>query len=309
MSAIVKLKERKMEEISEKLNRYVLFQLAANVLNADHLGELYLKKEFLLENVDSNVLNSVFFREQANEIRKMFQNSATLIKNLENRPDDEKRDFSFRSLYNENLRNVEHDSFIGSVQVEMQRSFEDGKFNYDQLLNRLIRSIASYQNRIIGNYLVLFSIDNSVCLRSNRPQIFLSYAYLDRGLSLALFYYFLRNKAFLYVDWMWQGAVGNGRQLKYDLNRALCRSNQLLFLRTPNSELKIQGGNGCIRQWCAWEIGNFYAKGDCFGKFQNHCRKFITNFSGNGRNSIISSNNVFLSTFSVMNKVENGIIV
>ena len=298
-----------MEEISEKLNRYVLFQLAANVLNADHLDELYLKKEFLLENVDSNVLNSVFFREQANEIRKMFQNSATLIKNLENRPDDEKRDFSFRSLYNENLRNVEHDSFIGSVQVEMQRSFEDGKFNYDQLLNRLIRSIASYQNRIIGNYLVLFSIDNSVCLRSNRPQIFLSYAYLDRGLSLALFYYFLRNKAFLYVDWMWQGAVGNGRQLKYDLNRALCRSNQLLFLRTPNSELKIQGGNGCIRQWCAWEIGNFYAKGDCFGKFQNHCRKFITNFSGNGRNSIISSNNVFLSTFSVMNKVENGIIV
>ena len=309
MSAIVKLKERKMEEISEKLNRYVLFQLAANVLNADHLDELYLKKEFLLENVDSNVLNSVFFREQANEIRKMFQNSATLIKNLENRPDDEKRNFSFRSLYNENLRNVEHDSFIGSVQVEMQHSFEDGKFNYDQLLNRLIRSIASYQNRIIGKYLFLFSTDSSVRLRSNRPQIFLSYAYLDRGLSLALFYYFLRNKAFLYVDWMWRGAVGNGRQLKCDLNRALCRSNQLLFLQTPNSELKIQGGNGCIRQWCAWEIGNFYAKGDCFGEFQNHCRKFITNFSGNGGNSMVPSNNIFLSTFFIMNKVENGIIV
>lgn len=30
-----------MEEISEKLNRYELFQLAANVLNADHLDELY----------------------------------------------------------------------------------------------------------------------------------------------------------------------------------------------------------------------------------------------------------------------------
>lgn len=309
MSAIVKLKERKMEEISEKLNRYELFQLAANVLNADHLDELYLKKEFLLENVDSNVLNSVFFREQANEIRKMFQNSASLIRNLENRPNDEKRELSFRSLYDENLHNVEHDSYIESVQVEMQRSFGKDRFNYDQLLNRLIRSIASYQNRIIGKYLVLLSTDNSVRLRSNRPQSFLSYAYEDRGLSLALFYYFLRNKAFLYVDWMWRGAVGNGRQLKYDLNNALCRSNQLLFLRTPNSELKIQGGNGCIRQWCAWEIGNFYAKGDCFGKFQNHCRKFITNFSGNGRNSIISSNNILLSTFSIMNKVENGIIV
>lgn len=298
-----------MEEISEKLNRYELFQLAADVLNGDSLEESYLKKEFLFENVDSNVLNSIFFRGQANEIRKMFQNSATLIKNLENRPDNEKREFSFRSLYDENLGNVEHDSFIESVQAEMQRSFEGDRFNYDQLLNRLIRSIASYQNRIIGKYLVLLSIDNSVRLRNNRPQSFLSYAYLDRGLSLALFYYFLRNKAFLYVDWMWRGAVGNGRQLKYDLNRALCRSNQLLFLRTPNSELKIQGGNGCIRQWCAWEIGNFYAKRNCFGGSQNHCRKFITNFSGNDGNSVVSSNNVFLSTFSVMSKVENGIIV
>lgn len=309
MSAFVKLKERKMEEISEKLNRYELFQLAANVLNADHLDGLYLKKEFLLENVDSNVLNSVFFREQANEIRKMFQNAASLIRNLENRPDNEKREFSFRSLYDENLRNVEHDSFIESVQAEMQRSFEGGRFNYDQLLNRLIRSIASYQNRIIEKNLVLLSIDNSIRLRSNRPQSFLSYAYLDRGLSLALFYYFLRNKAFLYVDWMWRGAVGNGRQLKYDLNCALCRSNQLLFLQTPNSELKIHGGNGYIRHWCAWEIGNFYAKGNCFGKSQNNCRKFITNFSGNDGNSIGSSDKVFLSTFFVMNKVENGIIV
>lgn len=309
MSVIVKFKEGKMEEISEKLNRYELFQLAANVLNGDNLDELYLKKEFLLENVDLNVLNSIFFKKQANEIRKMFQNSATLIRNLENRPDNEKREFSFRSLYDENLRNVEHDSFIESVQAEMQRSFEGGRFNYDQLLNRLIRSIASYQNRIIGKYLFFLSIDNSVRLRNNRPQSFLSYAYLDRGLSLALFYYFLRNKAFLYVDWMWRGAIGNGRQLKYDLNNALCRSNQLLFLRTPNSELKIHGGNGYIRHWCAWEIGNFYAKGDCFGELQNHCRKFITNFSGNDGNSVVSSNNVFLSTFSVMSKVENGIIV
>lgn len=298
-----------MEEISEKLNRYELFQLAANVLNGDNLEELYLKKEFLLENVDSNVLNSIFFKQQANEIRRMFQNSATLIRNLENRPDDERREFSFRSLYDENLRNVEHDSIIKSVLAEMQRSFEGDRFNYDQLLNRLIRSIASYQNRIIEKNLVLLSIDDSIRLRSNRPQCFLSYAYLDRGLSLALFYYFLRNEAFLYVDWMWRGAVGNGRQLKYDLNCALCRSNQLLFLRTPNSELKIQGGNGFIRHWCAWEIGNFYAKGGYFGEFQNHCRKFITNFSGNDGDSIVSSDDNFLSTFSIMNKVENGIIV
>ena len=59
-----------MEEISEKLNRYELFQLAANVLNADHLDELYLKKEFLLENVDSNVLNSVFFKKVENFAQK-----------------------------------------------------------------------------------------------------------------------------------------------------------------------------------------------------------------------------------------------
>ena len=37
-------------------------------------------------------------------------------------------------------------------------------------------------------------------------------------------------------------------------------SNQFLFLRTTNSELRIRGNNNSIRQWCAWEIGNFYTK-------------------------------------------------
>ncbi|MFR7390360.1 MAG: hypothetical protein ACLUTU_16370 [Blautia faecis] len=41
---------------------------------------------------------------------------------------------------------------------------------------------------------------------------------------------------------------------------ALKDSNQFLFPRTTNSELRIRGNNNSIRQWCAWEIGNFYTK-------------------------------------------------
>ena len=44
------------------------------------------------------------------------------------------------------------------------------------------------------------------------------------------------------------------------LEDALKDSNQFLFLRTTNSELRIRGNNNSIRQWCAWEIGNFYTK-------------------------------------------------
>lgn len=45
-----------------------------------------------------------------------------------------------------------------------------------------------------------------------------------------------------------------------ELEDALKDSNQFLFLRTTNSELRIRGNNNSIRQWCAWEIGNFYTK-------------------------------------------------
>ncbi|MCQ2286901.1 MAG: hypothetical protein MJZ76_08520 [Bacteroidales bacterium] len=250
-------------------------------------------------------MDELYLREKNDEIRKIFQNSATLIKNLENPLDNEKRRDYFLSLYNGNLRGLDkNDPFVAYVSKNMQRFLDDKRSNFNQHLVYLIRIIASYQNQVIKEYPLFVGNLNS--LRNNRPQVFLSYAYVDRGLSLALFYYFLQNNAFLYIDWMWRGDVEDGGLLKYDLNCALCRSEQLLFLRTPNSELKVSGGT-FIRQWCAWEIGNYYAKGSCCCEDVLFCRKFFSNLSGNDDVGVTSSDNRFLSTFLPMKKVENGV--
>ena len=91
--------------------------------------------------------------------------------------------------------------------------------------------------------------------------VFLSHAYVDRLYCLALFHYFLGRGIYLYIDWMHSDPASDGGLLKYNLGKELCRSNQLLFLRSPNSELNIHG-NKNIRPWCAWEMGYFSAKFD-----------------------------------------------
>ena len=51
----------------------------------------------------------------------------------------------------------------------------------------------------------------------------------------------------------------DGRVVKNMLQVRLDESEQLLFLRTLNSELDIQGKQ-MLRPWCAWELGNFYRR-------------------------------------------------
>ncbi|MDD6157362.1 MAG: hypothetical protein PUB52_10150 [Lachnospiraceae bacterium] len=55
------------------------------------------------------------------------------------------------------------------------------------------------------------------------------------------------------------GKEEEGILLKKKLHKALNESENLVFLRTPNSELKI-GGNYYIRPWCSWELGILYDK-------------------------------------------------
>ena len=80
---------------------------------------------------------------------------------------------------------------------------------------------------------------------------------------------------------------------KKQLDNELGRSNQFLFLRTINSELDYYG-NSHIRQWCSWEIGNYYTK--------NPSRKFYINFYGT------TLKNDLLTTFSIFRYVKDGII-
>ena len=158
----------------------------------------------------------------------------------------------------------------------------------------LLKKIALYHNNIIEKNFITpwFNFSDMIEEQYDRPQTFLSYAYFDKGLSLALFLYFRINGGFLYVNWMWSGSNPSSIT-KAELERALSTSKQLLFLRTVNSDLDYYG-NSQIRQWCSWEIGNYYTK--------NNKTKYYLSFYGR------PSKNDLLETFEVFHYVKNGII-
>lgn len=93
---------------------------------------------------------------------------------------------------------------------------------------------------------------------SQNNQVFLSYAHSDKLYTCGLFLLFKSNGIFLFIDWMHNDIIEETTLLKNQIDLQLRKSNQFLFLRTFNSDLGIKGGR--IRQWCSWEIGNYYCK-------------------------------------------------
>lgn len=88
-------------------------------------------------------------------------------------------------------------------------------------------------------------------------KVFLSYAYMDKLYTGALYCYFLGQGIELYIDWMHNPYLKDGKVLKEKLRENLAQSEQFLFLRSVNSELHL-GGSYYVRPWCAWELGNYY---------------------------------------------------
>lgn len=88
-------------------------------------------------------------------------------------------------------------------------------------------------------------------------RVFLSYAYTDKLYTGALYCYFLDHGIELYIDWMHNPYLKDGKVLKEKLRKNLAQSEQFLFLRSVNSELHL-GGSYYVRPWCAWELGNYY---------------------------------------------------
>lgn len=83
----------------------------------------------------------------------------------------------------------------------------------------LLKAIADYQEEVIETNFIGLS-DNEI-IRTARKQTFLSYAYYDKGLTQALFYYFWLRSGFLYVNWMWDGANNYSSATKEKLEDAL----------------------------------------------------------------------------------------
>lgn len=125
---------------------------------------------------------------------------------------------------------------------------------------KILNAITDFQNNQIvdiDNLIEILRREFPVNEENRRNQVFLSHAYIDRVYTLGLFLYFYDKGIYLYIDWMHQSQGLFTRNLKHNLIAAINNSAQLLFLRTLNSELGLQGGSRQIREWCAWEIGTF----------------------------------------------------
>ena len=123
------------------------------------------------------------------------------------------------------------------------------------LFNKILNELSTFNE---DNLLEEFWVEKRD-KKEGMPQVFLSHAYDDKAYAVALYDYFYSNGIFLYVGWMQNGDIKDGIKLKEKLHEELDSSNQLLFLRTANSELDIQGKH-FLRPSCSWELGNFYRK-------------------------------------------------
>ena len=249
---------------------------------------------FAAESIAHSSLNN---RENLMFLRYVFYDSVSILRGMEDQIKDASIDL-FYSLFDENIKELRIEEFKsrlrtirdnGMAKVEKEKK----SLSFNSLFLSLLSVIIEYQNSIIGKRIAPGDIPLLNQL-SEKPKTFLSYAFDDKGLSLALFLYFEFHGGFLFVDWMWNGKERNGKLLKEKLENELKESSQLLFLRTTASELNLRG-NHIIRQWCSWEIGNFYSK----KKEQKYLLAF---YNQNNRN-------ILLDSFHVFHDVSNGVII
>jgi len=128
----------------------------------------------------------------------------------------------------------------------------------EYILNDIMKHIQDVSEAVTDNEAFYSSI-LAIKKEDNQTQVFLSYAHDDKLYTAAMFEVFLRHGVYLFIDWMHNGIIPEIDKLKTTLDDALINSDQFLFLRSINSELVIRG-SGNLKQWCAWEIGNYYCK-------------------------------------------------
>lgn len=111
---------------------------------------------------------------------------------------------------------------------------------------------------------------------SNLPEVFASYAYDDKFFTILIFFEFYFQGIYLYFDWMHHDKL-EGEMIKSELTEEMRNAEQLLFLRSAQTELKLPGR--MIRGWCSWDLGNFYSY--CEEKGQVGSEKYIYNLYDN----------------------------
>ncbi|HHT7733867.1 TPA: hypothetical protein ACT2FU_000521 [Streptococcus suis] len=177
--------------------------------------------------------------------------------------DNRLRDYQIKEGFNNRVKLIKALSLLVSDEKQWVMHNLDSKkqtSNIRRCILKVLNAITDFQNnQIVGmdNLIEILQREFPMREEMKRDQVFLSHAYLDRVLTLGLFLYFYDKGIYLYIDWMHQGKGLSTKNIKGNLIPTINNSSQILFLRTLNSELGLQGGNRQIREWCAWEIGSF----------------------------------------------------
>lgn len=202
-----------------------------NKIMLSGIEEFFLTEDSLEEN-DQMHQNVVF----ENEVTDVLSSN---INNMEN-------------YYNEGDR---IDKSIKRIQKHIDKENQKKRTSALHLFNKLINELSDFNEAYIKRESIPEYMKNN---KDNLPQVFFSHAYSDKLYSYALFDFFYRKGIYLYVDWMHHDEIKDGKIIKKELQEEIEKSDQLLFMRTINSELNIQGKQA-IRPWCSWELGNFYS--------------------------------------------------
>lgn len=166
------------------------------------------------------------------------------------------------------------------------------KTDIRRIISKVLDTIAELQNEQIKDVDIdvivkIIGEDDKYIDFREKNQVFLSHAFVDRLYTLGLFLYFYQRSVYLYVDWMHQPKNSKTKKLKGNLIQEIIKSDQLLFLRTLNSELALQGGKRQIREWCAWEIGTFDYKTNGSDGSRFYIDRFRQNKQSKSRSQLI----------------------
>lgn len=223
LSRVYLYRNMEEEDIAESLQ----FTMKINLKVLEGVEEFFLTSEIGNESIEFD------YSDLLERIRSNIQQLSEWTQN-------ESWEYN-QQILKEKLMNILH---------EYER--KSGK-NGRNLFNKIINELGEFNGKIIEKK----DFDVNAYPRGERPQVFLSHAYVDKTYTWRLFYYFYSRGIYLYVDWMHKTALKDGRDIKSGLREELNKSSQLLFLRTLNSELDIQGKQ-YLKPWCSWELGGFY---------------------------------------------------
>lgn len=141
-------------------------------------------------------------------VKNMYYDSARLLRGFEdiiNNGERMPQMEEYQAMFDRNVKEVQNLVFVhrvtNQIQQQMSKKMEkEQSFSnlFKTYFKYLLKAIADYQEEVIETNFIEISDDESI--RTARKKTFLSYAYYDKGLTQALFYYFWRRSGLRRYD-------------------------------------------------------------------------------------------------------------